>query len=99
MLLKIYGSNSNRIIKLHPQFFTTQVEKRMGKTIKITPFKKALDLSKDLLGKNYRGHILEENGVVIENVLENRDAFAGSNGITPKDFNANLTKKMTKAFE
>lgn len=93
MLLKIFGRNSNRIIQLHPQFFTTQIEKRMGKTTKITPFKKALDLSKDLLGRDYHSHILEENGTVIENTAEDN-----SLGEPAQSFNRRLSLKVSKAL-
>lgn len=69
MILKIYGSNQTRIVKLNAAFFTTQKIKRKGIIENITPSRKAQDLASDLLGHTCKGYILEENGKILENTL------------------------------
>lgn len=72
MNLKVYGEGTFRTIQLHKDFFLpTKV--RVGKVQKsITPSEKAEQIGNDIYGRKYKGHVLEENGEVISNTLENR---------------------------
>lgn len=76
MLLRVYSSNKVQVIRLSPQFFTSQKEYKGGRLVILTPKEKAKQLALALGGGkySYRGHILEEDGEVIANTLEkNKD--------------------------
>lgn len=70
MLLRVYGESKIQIINLNASFFNNYENRRGGKTQIITPKEKALQLGKQLFGNAYRGHILEFDGEIIQNTVE-----------------------------
>lgn len=73
MILKIYSRTSERITNLNRQFFQDTTVRTSSGTKVLTPQAKAEQLGRDTYGHNYRGHILERDGEVISNTLENRE--------------------------
>ncbi len=74
MLLKLYSDDSLRTVNVNKTFFD-DVKVRTGKVLRtITPSDKAEDMGKDLFGRKFKGHILENDGKVVSNTLENRDS-------------------------
>lgn len=75
MLLKIFGYQGVKVIKLESTFFKAPYETkyRKGKAISMTPKQKAEDIAQDMFGSRYKGFVLEQNGNVICNTLENRN--------------------------
>lgn len=77
MLLKLYGSSGSRLINLNRDFFSkTEIGYKKSKNF-ITPSEKATQMGLDLYGRSYRGHILEKDGEIVSNTLENREVKLG----------------------
>ena len=71
-MLKLYGTKGVHVINPRPEFFeTTKVKSNKG-TRFISPSQKAEELGNDIYGRSFRGHILECDGKIISNTVENR---------------------------
>jgi hypothetical protein len=85
MVLKIHGSKTVQIINLSPEFFNKHEERRGNKRQVLTPKDKAYQYGIQLLGDDYQGHILEKDGVIIQNTLEgNRNTHVGHSTATTR---------------